>query len=198
MFVIAGVTGRTGKVVAETLLGQSLPVRVIVRDAKQGEAWKARGAEVAIADLKDARALTQALRGASGAYLLGPSPMDTTDIEKNGRDLAASFKAAITESGVKHVVLLSSIGAHLSSGTGPIMSLRVIEHALTGLKAHVTFLRAGYFMENFLGSLQPMQAQGVLPAMFNAGKRSRIKGTHRYRQSPAANRRPIQAYQRAL
>ena len=49
MFAVAGVNGHTGKVVAETLLAQSVPVRVIVRDAKKGEAWKAKGAEVAIA-----------------------------------------------------------------------------------------------------------------------------------------------------
>ncbi len=177
MFAIAGVTGRTGQIVADTLLAQSLPVRVIVRDPKKGEVWRARGAEVAVADLKDARALTEALRGASGAYLLGPSPMETTDIDKNGRDLAASFKEAIVQSGVKHVVVLSSIGAQLPSGTGPISSLRVIEQALTGLGAHVTFLRAGYFMENLLGSLAPMQAQGVLPAMFGADHKVEMVAT---------------------
>ena len=62
MFVVAGVTGNTGKVVAETLLVQGLPVRVIVRDAAKGEAWKKKGAEVAVADLHDAKALTAALR----------------------------------------------------------------------------------------------------------------------------------------
>lgn len=177
MFAVAGVTGHTGKVVAETLLAQSLPVRVIVRDAKRGEPWRARGAEVAIADVKDSKAMTQALRGASGAYLLSPPAMAVTDLEKHGREVAAAFKAAIDESGVGHVVLLSSIGAQLPSGTGPIMTVHLIEQALTGLKAHATFLRAGYFMENLLGSLHPMKDQGVLPAMFGAEKKVEMVAT---------------------
>ena len=166
MFVVAGVTGHTGKVVAETLLAQSLPVRVIVRDAKKGEAWRAKGAEVAIAEVKDVKAMTQALRGAAGAYLLSPPAMEVTDFDKHGREVAAALKVAIEESGVKHVVFLSSIGAQLPSGTGPIMQLRPIEAALGSEKAHVTFLRAGYFMENLLGNLHPMKEQGVLPALF--------------------------------
>jgi uncharacterized protein YbjT (DUF2867 family) len=177
MFVVAGVTGHTGKVVAETLLAQSLPVRVIVRDAKKGEAWKAKGAEVAIADLKDVKALIPALRGASGAYLLNPPDMSVTDVAKWGQEVGAAFKAAIAESGVPHVVFLSSIGAQLATGTGPIVSLHHIEQALSGLKAHVTFLRAGYFMENLLANLHPMKEQGVLPAMFDLQRKVEMVAT---------------------
>lgn len=177
MFVVAGVTGHTGKVVAETLLAQSLPVRVIVRDAKKGEAWRAKGAEVAIAEVKDVKALTQALRGASGAYLLSPPAMEATDLAQHAREVAAALKVAIDESGVKHVVFLSSINAHLPTGNGPIAGLHVIEQALSGLKAHVTFLRAGYFMENLLGNLHPMREQGVLPAMFDAQRKVEMIAT---------------------
>jgi uncharacterized protein YbjT (DUF2867 family) len=177
MFVVAGVTGRTGKVVAETLLAQSLPVRVIVRDEKKGEAWRARGAEVAIAEMKDVKALTQALRGASGAYLLSPPAMEITDLATHAKELAAALKTAVAESGVKHVVFLSSIGVQLTSGTGPIVALRPIEEALGSLKTHVTFLRAGYFMENLLANLHPMKEQGVLPAMFDAERKVEMVAT---------------------
>jgi len=171
MFVVAGVTGHTGRVVAETLLAQSLPVRVIVRDAKKGEAWKAKGAEVALAELKDVKAMTQALRGASGAYLLSPPAMQATDLDKHGKEIAEALKAAISESGVKHVVFLSSIAAQVPSGTGPILMVRHIEQVLGAIKStHVTFLRAGYFMENLLANLHPMKEQGVLPAMFGPEK----------------------------
>jgi uncharacterized protein YbjT (DUF2867 family) len=145
-----------------------VPRSKLVRDAKKGEAWKAKGAEVAVADVKDVKAMTQALRGASGAYLLNPPDMSVTDIEKWGKESGAAFKAAITESGIPHVVFLSSIGAQQATGTGPVVSLHHIEHALSGLKTHVTFLRAGYFMENTLANLHPMKEQGVLPAMLGA------------------------------
>src|SRR5580704_17860644 len=74
MYVITGVSGNTGSHAATALLAAGQPVRVVVRDAKKGEAWKARGAEVAIADVGDAGALAAALVGAKAAYLLLPPP----------------------------------------------------------------------------------------------------------------------------
>ena len=68
MLVISGVTGNTGSVVAQTLIDQGQPVRVIVRSEEKGAPWKAKGAEVAVAEIMDAVAMTKALEGASGAY----------------------------------------------------------------------------------------------------------------------------------
>src|SRR5580704_6932334 len=111
MFAVAGVSGHTGKVVAETLLAQKKPVRVIVRDAAKGEEWKTRGAEVAVADLGDADALANALRGTSGAYLLIPPMMGSTNVRADNARKVAAIVKAIDASGVKHVVFLSSIAS---------------------------------------------------------------------------------------
>ena len=40
MFVVLGATGHTGAVVAETLLARKQSVRVVVRSADKGAAWK--------------------------------------------------------------------------------------------------------------------------------------------------------------
>src|ERR1043165_7598852 len=72
MYAIAGVSGHTGSVAAETLLAQGKPVRVIVRDAAKGAAWSQKGAEVAVASLEDTAALTRALTGVAGAFVLLP------------------------------------------------------------------------------------------------------------------------------
>jgi len=53
MFVVLGATGRTGKVVASTLLAQGKAVRAVVHDAAKGQAFKDNGAEVAVADAED-------------------------------------------------------------------------------------------------------------------------------------------------
>jgi uncharacterized protein YbjT (DUF2867 family) len=162
MFVVAGVTGNTGKVVADTLLGQGKSVRVVVRDAKKGEPWKARGAEVAIAELDDASALTAALRGAEGAYLLLPPSYGSTNVRADNGARAKVLAKAIDASGVKHVVFLSSIAAQHAEGTGPILSVHDAEATLKQSGADVTFLRAAYFMEN-LGSSLFALGQGKLP-----------------------------------
>jgi uncharacterized protein YbjT (DUF2867 family) len=164
MYVVAGITGNTGSVVANTLLDRKAPVRVLVRDAAKGEAWKARGAEVAVADLSDQAALTAALKGASGAYLLvPPRPSSTAPLQEN-RALIASLAGAVTASKLPHVVLLSSIGAQHPDGTGPIVSAHEAEIALAPLTA-LTAVRAGFFMENMLASLGGL-AHDILPVFW--------------------------------
>src|SRR5260221_13461433 len=92
-FVVAGVSGNTGKIVAESLLAQKRAVKVVVRDAAKGEPWKAKGAEVAVADLADAAALGRALEGAEGAYLLIPPSF----VEPNFRAYQDRIAAAIAQ-----------------------------------------------------------------------------------------------------
>src|SRR6185436_701063 len=112
-FVVAGVSGHTGKVVADSLLAQKKSVKVLVRNSAKGDAWKAKGAEVAVADLGDSGALAGALRGAEGAYVLVPPSFTETDYRAYQDRVVASIAGAVEASGVRHVVLLSSIGAQV-------------------------------------------------------------------------------------
>lgn len=161
MYVIAGVTGNTGSVVANELLAAGAPVRVIVRDAGKGEAWRARGAEVAIASLDDRAAVTAALAGAAGAYLLVPPNLTAADPLAVNRALVDGLAAAVAAAQVPHVTLLSSVGAHHPDGTGPIQWLHHAESALAAV-APLTAIRAAYFLENWAGALGQV-ADGVLP-----------------------------------
>lgn len=161
MYVVAGITGNTGSVVASALLDRKVPVRVIARNAAKAEAWKARGAEVVLAELGDQAALTSALRGARAAYLLvPPRPTSAAPLQEN-RALIASLAGAVAAAKLPHVVLLSSIGAQHPDGTGPIVSAHDAEQALSAV-TDLTAVRAAYFMENWLGALA-MLPQGVLP-----------------------------------
>jgi uncharacterized protein YbjT (DUF2867 family) len=167
MYVVAGVTGNTGRVVAETLLAQKKPVRALVRDEAKGTEWKKRGAEVAVAELDDAAALGRALAGATGAYLLLPPPMQSTDMRADGAKKTRAIVQAIESSGVAHVVFLSAVGAQHASGTGPVGPLHDAEVALSRVKAAVTSVRAAQFMENWGPSLFAL-AKGVLPTFLAA------------------------------
>ena len=152
MYVITGVSGHTGSVVASTLLADKRPVRVIVRDAAKGEPWKAKGAEVAIASLDDQAALARALAGAKGVYLLiPPSAWNATDIAADRAKVAKAVVGAVRDAKPGHVVLLSSMGAELPAGTGPIKYLHPVEAGLRESGVPSTFLRAAYFMENWAG-----------------------------------------------
>src|SRR5438874_2043981 len=110
MFVVTGATGHTGSVVAKTLLDQGKQVRVVVRDAKKGDEWKKRGAEVAVAELSDAAALARAFEGADGVYLLVPPNYGSSTVLADQRRLVDGYADAIARANPRHVVLLSSIG----------------------------------------------------------------------------------------
>jgi uncharacterized protein YbjT (DUF2867 family) len=167
-FVVAGVSGHTGQIVAETLLGQKRAVKVVVRDAAKGAPWKAKGADVAVADLGDAGALTQALKGAEGAYVLLPPTFTAPNFRAHQDRLSTAIADAARASRVPHVVFLSSIGAQLASGSGPIVGLHVAEETFRREKATAwTFLRAGYFMENLEASFATLP-QGFIPSFLPA------------------------------
>jgi uncharacterized protein YbjT (DUF2867 family) len=164
MIVVLGATGHTGSVVAETVLERKQPVRVVVRSADKGAVWAAKGAEVAVASLDDQAALTKALRGASGAYLLIPPNYGATSWLAEQRRRIDRIAEAVKASEVAHVVLLSSIGGHLAEGTGPIRASRYGEQTLTSVARNVTILRPGYFMDNWASGIGMAKGQGLLPS----------------------------------
>ncbi len=169
MYVVAGVTGHTGKAVAEALLAKGAPLRVIVRSEEKGAAWKKRGAEVAVSSLEDAGALNRTLAGASGAYLLLPPNYTADDFLDAMRQTADALGWAARASNIAHVVFLSSVGAQLPSGTGPIQALRYAESALGPAARNLTLLRPSYFMENWSEAVQGVLADGALHSFFPAG-----------------------------
>jgi uncharacterized protein YbjT (DUF2867 family) len=75
-----------------------------------------------------------------------------------------ALAAALQKNGVKHAVVLSSIGADKSEKTGPVVGLHNLEQKLAAISGlNVVFLRAGYFMENLLPQV------GVIPALGSLG-----------------------------
>ena len=163
MYVVVGATGHTGSVVAQTLLGQNQPVRVVVRSADKGAQWRAKGAEVAVATYDDREAFARALQGARGVYLLiapnyGAQPW--LDAQRRSMDEVASV---VRTGGNPHVVFLSSIGAHLPGRTGPIRAVRHGEEVLSAATSTFTGLRPAYFVENWGPVLGVAKTQGVLP-----------------------------------
>jgi uncharacterized protein YbjT (DUF2867 family) len=163
MFVVLGATGHTGSVVAETLLARKEPVRVVVRSADKGAAWKAKGAEVVVASLDDVPGLTKAFQGARGVYLLVPPNYGATAWLAEQQKRMDQAAEAVKVSGISHVVFLSSVGGHLPAGTGPIRAVHYGEEKLAAMAKNLTILRPCSFMENWAPSIAMVRNQGILP-----------------------------------
>lgn len=170
MFVVAGVTGNTGRVVAETLLAHRKPVRVLLRDPAKAAPWTAKGAQVVTASLDDAPGLARAFAGASGAYVLVPPRYAAKDLIAAQRPVADAIAQAVGESELPHVVLLSSMGAQHAEGTGPVRSLHYAEEVVGKAAKTITIIRAAYFLENWAPVLGEAKAKGVLLSFFKPGQ----------------------------
>lgn len=166
MYIISGATGHTGSVVAKTLLEKDLPVRVIVRNEEKGEEFAKLGAEVAVADLHDADALTEALKGGKVFYLMNPPNPKSEDQFAELEKLIAASKTAIANSTLEKIVALSSFGSQISSGTGNILTTYKLEQAFGDSEIPVTFIRPGSFMENWNNVFDAVKTNGVLPSFY--------------------------------
>jgi len=161
MYAITGVTGHVGSATARELLSRGMQVRAVVRDPAKRESWEEQGAEVAVADSRDRAALAQALQGSEGAFVMMPTFETADDTEH--RRLADSIAGAVADSGVPHVVLLSSIGAELADGTGPIRWLHHLEDGLSKTDAVVSGIRSWHFQEKVEDVLGVALEAGIYP-----------------------------------
>ncbi len=164
MFLVAGVSGNTGSKVADLLLSKGEKVRVIVRDAKKGEPWAARGCEVAVGSLTDVDFVSKSFEGIASAYLLVPPQMQAEDPVAASKKIIDGYVEALSQNDhLETIAFLSSLGAQYDKlPMGLIDISAYAESKLLGVNVQFFFLRAAYFMENWLGNLAQMQ-NGTLP-----------------------------------
>ena len=163
MIVITGATGNSGSKITELLIAQGQRVRAVGRDRGRLAGLVAQGAESVVGDLGDTVFLTNAFRGADSVFALIPPNVTADDFRAYQDRIGESIAAAVRNSGVQHVVNLSSQGAHLSKGTGPIAGLHDQEERLNRLPGiNVLHLRPTYFMENLLMNIGLIRKMNVM------------------------------------
>jgi uncharacterized protein YbjT (DUF2867 family) len=163
MYAITGATGNTGSVIATKLLGRGEKVRVIGRDGARLEGFVQKGAEAFVADVTDGAALTKAFTGAKAVYAMIPPHIAASDVSGYQGRVSDALVSAITDAGVGHAVVLSSIGADKPDKTGPVVALHNLEQRLNGVAGlNALYIRAGYFMQNTLAQIAVIQNFGIL------------------------------------
>jgi len=162
MIAVMGATGNTGRMISERLLERGAEVRALGRSADRLAGLVAKGAEAAVGEVADASYLSGAFRGADAVYTLIPPNLQADDYSAFQDQVGEAIVGAIKESGVGHVVFLSSIGADQPAGTGPIAGLHRQEGRLRSLEGvDVLSLRPGFFFENHFETLGLIKHQGI-------------------------------------
>ncbi len=165
MFLVMGITGNVGGAAARHLLKMGKQVRALVRDEAKAAPWAAQGVELLRGEWQDPAAITRALDGVEGAYLMMPPSQAPSRDFREARAVIASYMEALTSSPPPRVVALSSMGSEKSSGLGLITATHLLEEALGNQPFPVAFVRAGSFYENYLFGLQAAQG-GTLPIFY--------------------------------
>ncbi len=166
MYVLLGANGNITSQVARQLLKRGLPTRVVGRQAASLAPLQQLGAQTAIGDAGNAAFLAQAFHGASAIYAMIPPDYSAADMLASQRRIGSAIVQAIVQSPVPRVVNLSSIGAEIPAGTGPIAGLHEQEARLDAMAGlDLVHLRPAYFMENHLHAVGTIAAMGVYPSV---------------------------------
>lgn len=172
-YVIIGGAGHISKPLALTLLKAGHQVTVIGRNAANLDTLVAAGAQAAIGSIEDESFLQKTFTGADAVYTMVPPMHNPVNWKKEIGAVGEKYAQAIQATGVKYVVNLSSIGAHLPDGVGPVSGLHLVEQALDQLKeVQVLHLRPAYFYNNLLANIGLIKHAGIVGANFSlpAGK----------------------------
>jgi NAD(P)H dehydrogenase (quinone) len=161
MYAITGITGKVGGELARTLLAAGQPVRAIVRDARKGEDWAARGCGLALAGMADESALTAAFTGATAVFILPPSEFDPEPGYPEARAVIDSVAAALAAAKPAKVLCLSTIGAD-AVHDNLLTQRTMMESALRKLSVPLTILRPAWFIDNAAWDVASARETGVI------------------------------------
>lgn len=162
MITITGGTGNIGMKLAMDLITKGIKVRVVARNEERMKSLSESGAELFKGDLVNADLLTRAFRGAKSVFTMIPPNNSAADFRAYQNSISKSIANAIKNSEVRHVVNLSSVGAHLSEKAGPVNGLFDHEERLNKIpNVNILHLRPTYFMENLLWNIDLIKRNGI-------------------------------------
>ncbi|WP_257668711.1 NAD(P)H-binding protein [Parapedobacter tibetensis] len=165
----SGSLGNVGKHLVKKLAAAGHTVTVISSGADRKSAIESLGARAAIGSINDAFFLKEAFSGADAVFAMTPPNMGGASAIEGTTNIGKAYATAIKEVGVSRVVMLSSVGADLPDGNGPIAGLHNIETLYNELQGvAVTFLRAGLFYTNFYNDVPLIKGLGIIGANYPA------------------------------
>jgi len=162
-YVITGSIGHISKPITENLVKAGHAVTVITSKEANKTAIEALGARAAIGSVEDVAFLSNTFTGADAVYTMVPPNFAATAWKEWIAGIGNNYATAIKNAGIQKVVNLSSIGAHLADGCGPVSGLHFVEKALDALEGvSVKHLRPAFFYYNFLANIGMIQHMNII------------------------------------
>lgn len=179
--ILTGSLGYIGTPLTKKLVEKGHSVTLISRNPERQQAIEALGAKPAIGTMENVDFLTHTFSGADAVYCMVAPYGDFTDptntaeaVIARANAVAHNYVQAIEQSGVKRVVYLSSIGAHMPTGAGLIIVHHNAENTLNELSSdvNISFMRPAGFYKNLFAFTQSIKQQGMIKARYGEDDRN--------------------------
>jgi uncharacterized protein YbjT (DUF2867 family) len=171
-YIVTGSTGHISKPLAKKLIAAGHDVTIVTSKDDKRKEIEALGAQAAVGSVEDVAFLSNTFKGADAVYAMVPPNFAAADWKKHITRVGQNYAAAIRDAGVRNVVFLSSIGAHLSDGCGPVSGLFGAEKALNELQGvNVKLLRPGFFFYNFYANIGMIKHMGFIGGNYGEGSK---------------------------
>ncbi|MFD9212449.1 SDR family oxidoreductase [Streptomyces sp. NPDC059544] len=162
--VVTGATGRLGRLVVERLLETGVPaagIAAVVRDKEKAADLAARGVELRLADYDDPATLTGAFRAGDRVLLVSGNEVGRR-VPQHTAVIAAARAAGVAQLAYTGVLGGPEADFELAE------EHKATERAILDSGLPHTFLRNGWYTENYTEQLGPVLEHGAVVA--NAGE----------------------------
>lgn len=171
--VVTGSLGHISKPLTQALVQQGHLVTVISSNQTRQAAIEDLGAKAAIGTMEDVDFLAHTFKGADVVYLMETLAHNSffdhsVDFVAGLSKIGENYRQAVEQSGVKQIIHLSSIGAHMAEGNGILRFHYNVEKSLNQLPAdvHIKFMRPVGFYYNMFAFIPSIKAKGVIIANY--------------------------------
>lgn len=171
--IVTGSTGHISKPLTEELVQKGHAVTVISSKSEKQKEIENLGAIAAIGSLEDADFLTKTFSGADAVYSMVPPANyfdHSLDLIAYYHNIGNNYAQAISQSGVKKVVNLSTFGGDLEKGNGILLGAHNVEEILNKLPLDVAIIhiRPTSFFYNLLAYTNMIKEAGLIAANYGA------------------------------
>jgi len=169
-YIITGSVGHVSRPIIAGLVKAKKDVSVITSNKDKVKEIEALGAKAIVGSLSDAAFVNNAFKGAEVVYTMIPPIWQTNNWKESQLEIARIYVEALKSNGINYVVNLSSIGAHLGEGCGPVDAMHDFEQMLNGIKyLNVKHLRPSSFYYNLLNQIGLIKQAGMMGANYGGG-----------------------------
>jgi uncharacterized protein YbjT (DUF2867 family) len=166
-YVITGSTGHISKPLSLQLIKAGHNVTIVTSNAGKVKEIEALGSKAAVGSIEDVAFLTKTFTGADAVYTMVPPKWDAPNWKEYIHNMGKNYAQALKVAGVKKVVNLSSIGAHMPTGCGPVSGIHFVEKELNAIVGiDIKHLRPAYFYFNLFANIGMIKHAGIIGGNF--------------------------------